>query len=74
MNSNPTLNAWLCPGWRGEGGGGGKGEHHRDGGCVAELADHGILEIGALRLVDCDLGGHSDLAVCNLHEGQLHRR
>ena len=26
MNSNPTLNAWLCPGWRGEGGSGSGGE------------------------------------------------
>ena len=25
-NWNPTLNAWLCPGWRGEGGSGSGGE------------------------------------------------
>ena len=25
-NSNPTLNAWLSPGWRGEGGDGSGGE------------------------------------------------
>ena len=41
-NSNPTLNAWLCPGWRGEGGSGSGGE---GGGAPATT----VVAVGAIK-------------------------